>query len=307
MSGRVRGLWVTDDREPPGDGPHDRPHAFGPTPSRTPPPAMGFRSNLRLIPSLVPLPGPEDEVEVAEEDEPDDYQPRHALRRDPGGEPPAPTAPAAAEATEASDDLVADDPDPSSGRHRRHASALSGTVRSTRGRGLRGMQVAVLDDEWNVVATTVTGAHGQYVVEDLAAGTYRVTAHDEVDGDFGIAWHDGTSADGAGELRVKPGRTRRRADVVLASTASIDLDIELKAQKAVLRIVVTDRGTGLPATGSVRVRTKQVSTELPLIKGRARLSVLGPADGSDRRAKKVTVDYRGTRHTQRGSASGRLR
>lgn len=301
---------MTDDHEPPDGGPHDRPHAFGPTPSRTPPPGVGFRSNLRLIPSLTsPAETVDDELDE-DDGPPDDYRPRHARRDDPADSPVVRLTPPAAEETATEVEVgtaTPEDPEPASGRHRRHASALSGTVRSTRGRGLRGMHVAVLDDGWNVAATTVTGAHGHFIVEDLVAGTYRVMAHDEIDGDFGTAWHDGTTSSQVGVLQVKPGRTRRRVDVVLMSTAAIDVDVEGRAKKAVVRIVVTDRGTGLPATGTVRVSTKQFSTDLPLAKGRAGITVLGTADGSPRLSKKITVDYRGTKHTQPSSTTTRLR
>jgi hypothetical protein len=193
------------------------------------------------------------------------------------------------------------------GKHRRQLSAISGTVRSSRGRGLRGMQVSVLDDSWTVVATAVTGTDGMFIVEDLPVGTYRVTATDELDGDFGPAWHDGSSSPRVGVLSVKEGRTRRNVDVTLASTAAVDLEVEVRSKKAIVGIRVTERATGIRARGAVRVSTKRFSTELPLTKGRTAITLVGSVDGSPRLSKKVTVDYLGTKHVQPGSAAIRLR
>ncbi len=193
------------------------------------------------------------------------------------------------------------------GKHRRHTSAISGTVQSSRGRGLRGMQVAVLDDDELVIATAVSGAGGAFVVEDLPAGSYRLVASDEADGDFAAGWHGGKSFAKADSIKVRQGKTRRKAGVTLVSAAAIDLDVDVRKKKAVVAITVIDRATGTPAEGSVRVSTKLFGTELPLTNGRTAITLLGSAKRKPRLSKKVTVDYSGSKHTRPESAKAKLR
>ena len=197
--------------------------------------------------------------------------------------------------------------DKAKGKHRRHTSAISGTVQSSRGRGLRGMQVTVLDDDEQVIGTAVSGAGGAFVVEDLPAGTYRLVASDEADGDFAAGWHGGKSFDKADSIKVRDGKTRRKAGVTLISAAAIDLEVDVRKKRAILAITVTDRATGTPAEGSVRVSTKQFGTELPLTKGRTAITLFGSAKGSPALSKKVTVDYTGSKHTRPESAKAKLR
>ena len=197
--------------------------------------------------------------------------------------------------------------DTTKGKHRRHTSAISGTVQSSRGRGLRGMQVTVLNDDELVIGTAVSGAGGAFVVEDLPAGSYRLVATDEVDGDFAAGWHGGKSFAKADSIKVKEGKTRRKAGVTLVSAAAIDLDVDVRKKKAVVEITVTDRATGTPAEGSVRVSTKLFGTELPLTNGRTAITLIGSAKGSPALSKKVTVDYSGSKHTHPESAKARLR
>ncbi|WP_332667206.1 carboxypeptidase-like regulatory domain-containing protein [Aeromicrobium sp.] len=291
------------------------PHAFGPAPIAAPAHGIGFRSSRQAAPAaettvvghgtqaaesehpvVETLIGP-DPTPMAEDRE-EAPRPRHAA--DP-----------AAEVEEVAGDveveLALEQPSVRPGRHRREQSAISGTVRSTRGRGLRGMQVEVLDEAWQVVATAVTGTGGAFVAEDLAPGTYRVTAIDHIDGEFGAGWHAGTSVPRAGVLRVKEGRTRRGVDITLASNAEVKVDVDIRRTKAVLSIRVVEQATGVRAKGSVRVTTKRFSAELPLTRGRTTVSLLGSSDGSPKLSKKVTVDYLGTKHVLPGSASARLR
>ncbi len=177
--------------------------------------------------------------------------------------------------------------DKAKGKHRRHTSAISGTVQSSRGRGLRGMQITVLNDHELVIGTAVSGAGGAFVVEDLPAGSYRLIASDDADGDFAPGWHGGTSFAKADSIKVKEGKTRRKAGVTLVSAAAIDLDVDVRKKKAVVAITVTDRATGAPAEGSVRVSTKLFGTELPLTNGRTAITLLGSAKGSPTLSKKV--------------------
>lgn len=193
------------------------------------------------------------------------------------------------------------------GKHRRHTSAISGAVQSSRGRGLRGMRVTVLDGDQKAIATAVTGAGGAFVVEELPAGSYRLTVSDEADGDFATGWHGGSSFTKADTIKVKQGKTRRKIGVTLVSAAKIDFNVDLRKKKAVVEVKVTDRATGTPAEGSVKVSTKLFSAELPLTEGRTALTLVGTVDGYPRLSKKVKVDYSGSTHTRPESATAKLR
>jgi hypothetical protein len=220
---------------------------------------------------------------------------------------PSPAPQQAAVDEPARAEVVDEKSDRTKGKHRRHLSAISGTVQSSRGRGLHGMRVTVLDNSERVIGTAVSGTGGAFVVEDLPAGSYRLTASDEVGSAFAAGWHGGMSFANADTLNVKQGKTRRKADVTLVSAAAIELDVDVRDMKAVVAITVTDRAAGAPAEGSVRISTKRFSTELPLTKGRTEIALFGSADGSPRLSKKVTVDYLGTTHVLPGSATIRLR
>lgn len=281
------------------------PHEFGPEPVVAPSHGIGFRSApqhvahsadpdppvTETVVAYEPRPAFEEVEEVEEVD--DTPPPRHA----------APVSPT----TEDTAVVHAAQPAIRRGRHRREHSAISGTVRSTRGRGLRDMQVVVLDEQWQVVATAVTGFGGLFIAEELPSGAYRVMATDELDGDFGAGWHDGSPHAKAGILEVKEGRTRRNIDITVASTPAIDVEVDVRRKKAVVGIRVTERGTGVRAGGSVRISTKRFGTELPLTKGRTAITLLGSADGSPRLSKKVKVDYLGTKHVLPASTTARLR
>ncbi|VXC45523.1 carboxypeptidase-like regulatory domain-containing protein [Aeromicrobium sp. 9AM] len=193
-------------------------------------------------------------------------------------------------------------PGKAKGKHRRRTSAISGTVQSSRGRGLRGIRVTALDDQDNVVGSAVSGAGGAFVVEDLPAGSYRLTASDEARGDFAM----GPDPD-ADTIKVKHAKTRRNAGVTLVAASVVSLAVEMRKKKAVVEVTVTERATGIRAKGSVRVTTKRFAAELPLSKGRTAVTLIGSADGSPKLAKKIKVDYRGTRHVLPGSATVRLR
>jgi hypothetical protein len=192
--------------------------------------------------------------------------------------------------------------DDAKGKHRRRTSAISGTVQSSRGRGLRGIRVTALDDQDHVVGSAVSGAGGAFVVEDLPAGSYRLTASDESRGDFAMGPDPVADA-----IKVKHAKTRRNAGVTLVAASVVSLAVEIRKKKAVVEVTVTERATGIRAKGSVRVTTKRFAAELPLSKGRAAVTLIGSADGSPKLPKKVTVDFRGTRHVLPGSATVRLR
>ena len=240
-----------------------------------------------------PEPEPEPEVEIVEEPasvKPTDRKSAKAKRR-----------------PKQKDKSKSSKKDTAKGKHRRNTSAISGTVQSSRGRGLRGMQITALNDDELVIGTAVSGAGGAFVIEDLPAGSYRLVASDETDGDFAAGWHGGKSFDKADTIKVKQGKTRRKAGVTLVSAAAIDLDVDVRKKKAVVTISVIDRATGTPAEGSVRVSTPLFGTELPLTHGRTVITLLGSAKRKPRLSRKVTVDYSGSKHTRPESAKAKLR
>jgi hypothetical protein len=325
MAGEQRGAVVVtgDGRETPGDvpvvvTPSGPRHAFGPAPIVPPSHGIGFRSKTGpfepaaetpddaadQIETVVPEPEPESPVV---DELPEEYEPRHARAPEAANVRvlrPASPVMATPGAAEDATDPAAHAKSP--GKHRREHSAISGTVRSTRDRGLRDMQVVVLDEHWQVVATAVTGTDGAFIAENVPPGAYRVMATDELDGDFGAGWHDSSSLPRAGILEVKEGRTRRNIDITLASTAAVDLEVDVRTKKAIVGIRVTERATGIHAGGAVRISTKRFSTELPLTKGLTTITLFGSAEGSPRLSKKVKVNYLGTKHVQPGSAFVRL-
>jgi len=306
----------TPDEVPVAVTPSSLRHTFGPAPMVPPSRGLGFRSQAQSTETSEARPDEVDVVATPDPDPPDvdatpdEYVPRHALAPEPGNvrvlHPASPVKPRPVSDVEDLADAAAPQA-AAPGKHRREHSAISGTVRSTRGRGLRDMQVVVLDEHWQVIATSVTGTDGVFIAEDVPPGAYRVMATDELDGDFGAGWHDSSALARGGFLEVKEGRTRRHVDITLASAAAVDLDVEVRRKKAIVGIRVTERATGVRANGSVRVTTKRFGVELPLTKGRTSLTLLGSADGSPRLGKKVKVSYLGTKHVQPGSASAPLR
>lgn len=193
-------------------------------------------------------------------------------------------------------------------RRKRHRAdgAISGTVTSTRGRGLRGMVVRVVDADKKTVTTTLTGAGGSYVVEGLPLGRYRIAVSDE-DGDFAPRWVGGSTFASAAKLTVKDGRVRRRADVQLISAAAAEVDVRVRKKKVRITIEVTERGTGVAATGTVRLTTKVLATELALVKGRTSITLLGSATSSPALPEGLEVDYLGDDHVAPASVSAPLR
>ena len=90
------------------------------------------------------------------------------------------------------------------------------------------MHVTVLDNVERVIGTAVSGAGGAFVVEGLPAGTYRLAASDEIGSDFATGWHGGMSFENADTIKVKQGKTRRKAGVTLVSAAEIEPDIDVR-------------------------------------------------------------------------------
>ena len=275
-----------------------------PEPEPEPEPVRSLRLTAPPVEDTPITPEPTPVDELVEPPQPD---PKPAIVEDPASVQPKDTKSDKAKRPKNKVKDKSKKKDTTKGKHRRHTSAISGTVQSSRGRGLRGMQVTVLNDDELVIGTAVSGAGGAFVVEDLPAGSYRLVATDETDGDFAAGWHGGKSLAKADSIKVKEGKTRRKAGVTLVSAAAIDLDVDVRKKKAVVEITVTDRATGTPAEGSVRVSTKLFGTELPLTNGRTAITLIGSAKGSPALSKKVTVDYSGSKHTHPESAKARLR
>lgn len=186
--------------------------------------------------------------------------------------------------------------------------ALGGRVRSTRLRGLRGMTVSVIDDADTVVAETLTGRRGEFVIADLPPGTYRVGARDAVDGDFNEGWYGSTGAAGATTLQVDDHTSVPTIDLTLTARVGINADVAITDDQAAIDITVIDRTTGLPAVGEVTVSTEHFRTALPLTDGRTHLTVLG-SSASDGRplVARVRIQYPGAEHTAPTTRTLRLR
>lgn len=283
--------------------------AAAPEPEPEPEPVRSLRLTAPPVEDtpITPEPAPVDELVEPPEPEPTADDPEPAIVEEPSSAKPKDKKSDKAKRPKKKVKDKSKKKDKAKGRHRRHTSAISGIVQSSRGRALRGMQVTVLNDDELVIGMAVSGAGGAFVVEDLPAGSYRLVATDEVDGDFAAGWHGGKSLAKADAIKVKEGKTHRKAHVTLMSAAAIDLDVDVRKKKAVVEITVTDRATGTPAEGSVRVSTKLFGTELPLTNGRTAITLIGSAKGSPALSKKVTVDYSGSEHTRGASAKAKLR
>lgn len=186
------------------------------------------------------------------------------------------------------------------------AGAVGGSVTNAFGRGLRGMRVEIVDDDKSVVGSTITGVGGRFVVDDVAPGTYKLRALDDTDGDFEKAWFGGRTFRTAESFAVMPQQAVEDVDVVLRSTARIDVDVSATKRKTDVVVVVTHRATGAPATGAVEFSNKDVQVTVPLVDGRAPFSFADRAGGKGSK-KMLRVDYVGDRETRPASTKVRLR
>ena len=193
----------------------------------------------------------------------------------------------------------------------RDSVAISGHVISTRGRGLSGVSVVVVDADDQVVGTTITGRRGQYLLADLPPGSYRLGARDTIDGDFTDSWHGGDDAASATVLEQADDGTIRDIVVTLTGRVAIDADVDVRRKKIRVEVDVIDRTTGLPGEGSVTVSTDLFSTRLPLTEGRANITVFtlpGERDAPDRKkVRRLRIEYPGSRHTGPATRTIRLR
>ncbi|MGB9013260.1 MAG: carboxypeptidase regulatory-like domain-containing protein [Aeromicrobium sp.] len=191
------------------------------------------------------------------------------------------------------------------------AVVISGHVVSTRGRGLSGVTVVVVDADDQVVGTTITGRRGRYVVDGVAAGgAYRLGARDTIDGDFIDSWHGGDDAASATVLEPTDDGAVADIDVTLTGRVAIDAEIAVKRRKVRVEVEVIDRSTGLPGEGTVTISTDQFSTQLPLTDGRATVTLLTARedqDGSHRDGRRLRIAYPGSRHIGPATRTIRVR
>lgn len=196
-------------------------------------------------------------------------------------------------------------------RHVRDSPAISGHVLSTRGRGLSGVAIVAIDTDDEVVGTATTGRRGEFVIENLAEGSYRVGARDTTDGDFIDGWHGGDDADSATALQVDDDETLRDIAVTLVGLVAIDADIDIRRKKVVVDVEVIDRSTGLPGEGTIVIGTDHFRTRLPLAQGCASITLFGSTrdwdQGTIRLAPQVSIEYSGSRHTGPAQRTIRLR
>lgn len=265
-------------------------------------------------PTPEPAP-PTDESEAAAEsevetvDEPGDEAPVTAVADDPRWRQAAPTRfdiPAPQVEESQADEQPAANDEPAAALEdataaQADAVAISGHVVSTRGRGLSGVSVIVVDADDQVVGTTITGRRGRYAVDGLSAGTsYRLGARDTIDGDFTDNWHGGDDAASATVLEPTEDGTVPDIDVTLTGRVAIDADVDVKRKKVRVEVEVIDRTTGLPGEGTVTISTDQFSTRLPLTDGRANITLLTPPedrDPAERTDRRLRIEYPGSRHT----------
>lgn len=275
------------------------PHEFGPTPVLPPSRGIGFHHPPRTtasVPDLELVVAPPVELHTTAPEVPPAKAPEKSKKR-------------AKKDTQKVKTAV---PEPTAertkerGKHRRDRSAISGTVTSSRGRGLRGIEVSVVNADEAIVATATSGTSGTYIVEGLPAGTYRVTGTDP-DDDFVPGWIGGASFSKASRIKLKDGSTRRKANIRLTANADLDVKVDRRKKSTHLGIRVTDRGTGIAASGRVNVSNKLFGVELPLHDGKADVTLFGSTDGSTKPPKKVDIAYQGDKHTAPTSQSTKLR
>lgn len=253
-------------------------HPFGPTPSIAPR-VVGFEPE-RAIPK----------ARVEERAEPAVVAPE------------APAEGASVVSDPPRDEPVLAEPGPI-GQPRRLTGAVSGTVTNVNGRGLRGMRVEVVDADKTVVGSATTTGGGVFTIDGVPPGSYRLRAFDDVEGDFEKSWFGGPKYRSASSFTVAATSTVVGIDVVLRSTARIDVKATGRKRKINVVVRVTHRATGGPATGEIELSTKKSEhVSVALVDGQAPVTLTDVGKG----AKKVRVFYGGDRQTRPASTRAKV-
>lgn len=187
----------------------------------------------------------------------------------------------------------------------RAEGVVEGVVTSSRGRGLRGIEINLVSPDEVIVATATTEAGGRFTVENLPDGAYRLSAADP-DDDFAPAWLGGTSFADAKKLKLSNKTPRRQVGLQLVAAADVAVKIVDHDGSATLRIRVNERGTGIAASGVVHVASKLIGADLPLAQGEVTVT-LHASSPSTKVPKKITIDYRGDEHTAPATDAATLR
>jgi hypothetical protein len=202
------------------------------------------------------------------------------------------------------DEVVLPEPEPAD-QPRRVTGAVHGFVSNVHGRGLRGLRVEVVDADKTVVGSAITTGGGLFAVDGVPPGTYRLRAFDDVEGDFEKSWFGGPKFRLAESFTVTGGSTVNGIDVMVRSTALIDVDATVRKRRVEVVVSVTHRATGAPATGKVEVSTKNSDhVSVALTDGQAPISL---TDGGKSAVKKVRVFYSGDHQTRPASATAKVR
>ena len=182
---------------------------------------------------------------------------------------------------------------------------VHGSVTNVHGRGLRGMRVDIVSSAKKVVASTTTSDGGRFIVDDVAPGEYFLRAVDDIDGDFEKSWFGGRKLRSAEAFTVAVGRPVDGIDVVLRSTAQIDVEATAGERKTEVVVRVTHRATGAPATGEVELSTKNSDhITAAIVDGQAYIAF---TDGDMPPVTKVRVSYSGDHQTRPASTKAKVR
>lgn len=187
---------------------------------------------------------------------------------------------------------------------RRLTGRVHGSVTNVHGRGLRGMRVEIVSSDKTAVASTRTTDGGRFIVDDVPPGDYFLRAFDDVDGDFEKSWFGGRKLRSAESFMVAAERPVDRIDVVLRSTAQIDVEATAGERKTEVVVRVTHRATGAPATGEVELSTKNSDHIIAaLVDGQAYITF---TDGDMPPVTKVRVSYSGDHETRPASTKAKV-
>ena len=203
------------------------------------------------------------------------------------------------------DELVRPEPEPEpEAQPRLVTEAVHGFVSNVHGRGLRSVRVEVVSADKTVVGSTKTIDDGRFIVDGVPPGAYFLRAFDDVEGNFEKSWFGGRNFRTAESFTVTTGSPVDGIDVVLRSTAQIDVEAIAGERKTVVVVRVTHRATGVPATGEVELTTKNSDhISVTLVDGQAHMSF---TDGDMTPVKKVRIYYNGDHQTRPASTKTKV-